>query len=59
MIAESEFLSSCCIISESHLQKAFRALDIGKTDYIEKEDLQAAFCTQGTYKSAMPDVIWQ
>jgi len=59
MISESEFLSSCCIISESHLQKAFKALDIGKNNYIAKSDLQAAFSTQGRYKSAMPDVIWQ
>ena len=38
-ISESEFLSSCCTISEEHLKKAFAALDTGKNDYIDKEEL--------------------
>ena len=59
LISESEFLSSCCAISEEHLKKAFSALDSSKNDYIDKEELQAAFSQQGSCTNVMPDEIWQ
>ena len=58
MISESEFLSSCCTISEEHLRKAFVALDSGKNNYIDKVELQAAFSQQGSCTNVMQDEIW-
>ena len=59
VVSESEFLSACCQISDLHLEKAFRALDTGKNNYIDMDELQAAYSNQGTCTAnTMPEVVW-
>ena len=57
-ISFSEFVTagSSLLLSDANIEKAFNALDYKKDNFLDQDELQAAFSQQGFY--AQKDAIW-